>query len=198
MLITIEIIAALVILAYGTAMARFLPQKSHYVANVIMVASVLAIAKIFGVSLAEMGLSIATLGKGFIVGMAVSAVIIGAVLAVSGLRHTRPFFMENPLTHASRKKRFYESFVRIPLSTALIEELLFRGFFLGLLLQNNSPLVASLWCSLVFGIWHIAPTLNTLGDNQAAQAIAKRSKAHHFVSVLGTVFTTAVAGLVFC
>jgi tRNA pseudouridine32 synthase/23S rRNA pseudouridine746 synthase len=197
MLAFVEVLAAIIILSYGVLMAKYLPPRHHYIANVIMVLIALGTATVFGVNLGEMGLGLNELLFGTIIGLAISAIIVLAVLISAAIRHVRPFFIGNPLTHAPLKRRIYESFIRIPLSTALVEELLFRGFFLGLLLQNNSVGFALFWSSVVFGLWHIAPTLNTLGDNQAAQAIAKRSKSHKFISVMGTVVTTAIAGALF-
>lgn len=82
--------------------------------------------------------------------------------------------------------------VRIPLGTALFEEVLFRGVLLGLLLQRGSVLFAVGWSSVAFGLWHVAPTVVALREN----GVAPRSPAGRR-AVLGAVLITTVAGVGF-
>lgn len=82
--------------------------------------------------------------------------------------------------------------VRIPLGTALFEEVLFRGVLLGVLLQHGSVPFAVGWSSLAFGLWHVAPAVVALREND----VEPRSRAGHR-AVLGAVLVTTVAGVGF-
>jgi len=53
----------------------------------------------------------------------------------------------------------FQAFIRIPIATALYEEVLFRGVIFGMLTRRHSPLIAAVIASLLFGLWHIAPTV---------------------------------------
>ena len=62
--------------------------------------------------------------------------------------------------------------MRIPLETALAEELIFRGVLLGLGLRVRSPLGAVVSSSIWFGLWHVYPTLGSIGGAAAASSWA--------------------------
>ena len=85
---------------------------------------------------------------------------------------------------------FY-TLVRIPLGTALTEELLFRGvLFAAWRDAGASDLAAALWASAAFGLWHISPTVIGLRKNDPAVSVATMR-----VAVAGAVLLTTVAGL---
>jgi membrane protease YdiL (CAAX protease family) len=61
--------------------------------------------------------------------------------------------------------------IRIPLGTAIFEEMLFRGIFLGLLLKELRPQGALLSSSLMFGVWHIVPALKVMFRNFGVSSV---------------------------
>ena len=88
-------------------------------------------------------------------------------------------------------------FIVIPLGTAFLEEVAFRGVLLGLCLQRTSVVRAAVISSVAFGLWHIAPTLSTASSNSALDRGTGSTLA--FVGlVIGMVLAMTVAGLVFC
>jgi uncharacterized protein len=92
-----------------------------------------------------------------------------------------------------RGELYYHALLRIPLGTALFEEVAFRGVLLGLLLRVTSQLRAVAWSSVVFGLWHIAPTIVALRVNDIAPG-----SGEGLVAILGAVGVTTIAGGVFC
>jgi membrane protease YdiL (CAAX protease family) len=88
--------------------------------------------------------------------------------------------------------------VRIPLGTALAEELLFRGALLGLYLRRHRPLVAVVMASVVFGLWHVLPTLGTLGSNQVATDVTGGHLVARIAAVCAFVVGTGTVGAWFC
>lgn len=83
--------------------------------------------------------------------------------------------------------------VRIPLGTALFEEVLFRGALLTAFRARCRPLVAEVASSVVFGLWHVAPTIVALRLNDVAPGSVAGLGA-----ITGAVVVTAVGGLLFC
>ena len=81
---------------------------------------------------------------------------------------------------------------RIPVGTAAFEEVVFRGALLGLLLHQTTPTRAVLLSSVVFGLWHVAPTIVTLQINGVEIASAEGLGA-----IAGAVAVTTVAGIGF-
>jgi membrane protease YdiL (CAAX protease family) len=56
--------------------------------------------------------------------------------------------------------------IRVPLGTALLEEVAFRGVLFALWEGSFSVPVAVVGTSLIFGLWHIGPVLQNLRANQ--------------------------------
>ena len=94
------------------------------------------------------------------------------------------------VAHLSGKGLAYQVLVRIPLGTALLEEVAFRGVLVGAWIASGRP-SAIAWSSLVFGLWHVGPTINLVRANRpgASTAVAVRTVAG------AVVFTTAAGAL---
>ena len=86
--------------------------------------------------------------------------------------------------------------IRIPLGTALSEELIFRGALLGLYLRRRTFLRAALFSSLAFGLWHVVTAMGSVQSNAAGEVLA--SPAAQVAGVAATVVATGAAGMVFC
>jgi membrane protease YdiL (CAAX protease family) len=68
---------------------------------------------------------------------------------------------------------------------------------LGLLLSHYNTLVALIYASIVFGLWHVFPTIATLEQNDATSAIVNNKKRRATAGVVGAVVVTSIAGLFF-
>jgi len=123
----------------------------------------------------------------------------GATLADLGLARAD---VGAGLLHDSRAqisggRLLYALGVSIVLFTAIPEEFAFRGVLLGSALRMWGPWRASLVTSVLFGLWHIAPTLHTMSDNRAVRGLSATAGGQALL-VLGSIAVTSVAGLVFC
>jgi uncharacterized protein len=146
-----------------------------------------------GVSRADLGTCPGRLGSGIRIGLitalpAAAGVGLGAV--VPG---TRGFFQDERARGGGTRHVLFETLVRIPLGTALPEEVIFRGALLGLFTQRHSPAVAASMSSILFGVWHVLPTLRTLPLNPAG-ARARGNPKRTAGAVLAAVTSTALAG----
>lgn len=83
--------------------------------------------------------------------------------------------------------------VRIPLGTAVAEEVIFRGALLAAWRgAGASTVVAAVGASVAFGLWHVAPTIIAIRVNDPG---ASRRKVRS--TVIGAIALTTAAGLGF-
>ena len=119
------------------------------------------------------------------------------VLVIAALIPATNGFLHDSRAQISAGRLGYELGVSIVLLTAIPEEFAFRGVLLGSALKRWRPWRASLVTSVLFGLWHIAPTLHTMSDNREFAGAAAHTSGQVLL-VLGSVAVTFVAGLVFC
>jgi membrane protease YdiL (CAAX protease family) len=104
----------------------------------------------------------------------------------------RPLFDDARVRDLDSVGVAYHALVRIPLGTVLFEELAFRGALFGALAGVATSMRAALLSSVVFGLYHVRPTLGLLNANDVDGTIVRT------LSVTGAVVGTTAAGLLFC
>ena len=141
----------------------------------------------------DLGLEPAMLRRGLAWGAAAAGAV-GVVLAVGALvPATRDLFGDERVAGVGPGLLTYRALIRIPLGTALFEEFAFRGVLFGAWQRIASVGQAAVGSSVIFGLWHIRPTIELLDANGVAAAMPVR-----LVAVAGAVVATAVAGYLFC
>jgi membrane protease YdiL (CAAX protease family) len=181
---------------HNLAVHRALPAPADAALNLLTAAGLTALARHAGCSNDDLGIRAADAGAGLRLGLAAAAVAAGGVALGASLPATRPFFHDRRVTAVSRGEAAYHLAVRIPLATALAEELAFRGALLGLLQRRRSPAAAVAWTSLLFGASHALPTLNHYDGNPASNLVADPARARR-IAVLATTLSTTGAGYLF-
>jgi membrane protease YdiL (CAAX protease family) len=144
----------------------------------------------FGLTRDEIGLRFvagdALFGLGL--GLALVGLLALGLIVPAGRRR----LADERVSHLRGSALLYQMLVRIPIGTALFEEVAFRGVaFAGL--RHLGVLEAALISSAAFGIWHIAPTVNLVEANQRDADPGDKIKA-----VIGAVLFTFCAGLLLC
>lgn len=195
--LAIELLLTLLIVCYGALLSYALPKKSHVILNILFAGIAIVVGVLAGLSLDAMGLAVSNLLKGAVYAAGIVAMIVAIVAVASRLPFTRSYFEGESFAFISKKRVFYEAGFRVPLGTALLEEVLFRGLLLGLFLMNNSTMVALVASSVIFGLWHIFPTVNQLEANQAAKDMVAGKRGRRVFSVLAVVASTSFAGFCF-
>ena len=89
----------------------------------------------------------------------------------------------------------YQVLVRIPLGTVILEEVAFRGVLPALM--GASPAIRWRWkpvlgASLLFGLWHILPSL---GINTGNKAVAEVLGGSQLITTLLAVASMVLAGV---
>lgn len=110
-----------------------------------------------------------------------SCYLVAALLPV-----TQGLFEDRRSSDLSVGEVLWRVCVAVPIGTVLLEEVAFRGVLYGLMYRDYSSRAAIAVSSLLFGLWHILPSL---GLNDAKPALG--SVFGH--SLLGTVLVNAAA-----
>ena len=148
-------IVAVVLLLWSNVVLPALPADAVLKAlfNLGGVAAMITVARLLGVTWADLGVGRGTWAAGLRWGGAAIAV---AVLGYGGVLLVAPDLLENPqLAGASPGALLLRGLVLIPLGTVLAEELAFRGVLHGRSVRAL-PVRAALGASAVaFGLWHL-------------------------------------------
>jgi membrane protease YdiL (CAAX protease family) len=189
----LELGAAAAVLAYGALVNRVVPSELYVPVNLAAAGAAVAAAHALGTSWRDLGLARDRVRAGLRLGGITLIPIAAAVALGLAIPWTRDFFRDTTIVSAGAAEAAYTLLLRIPLGTAMAEELIFRGALLGLYLQRHRPWVAVVLSSAVFGVWHILPTLDSLDTNPGAAATAG-SVLLQAGAVAFVVLATGVAG----
>lgn len=182
-------------LGYSALLNRVLPPAIHVPGNLTAGVALATGARQLGASVADLGLAPRDARRGLRVGALVGVPVASAIAAAATHPSTQPLFADYRVRRLSNQRARYEAAIRIPLGTALGEELIFRGALFGLLRRRHSTFTAVAVSSLVFGLWHVLPALDGLGPRDEDLDRERSGVATH---VAGTVAATTAAGVGFC
>jgi membrane protease YdiL (CAAX protease family) len=194
LILTVSLLAA-----YNVARTLWIPESWQLLTNVGVALLIGAIAWWSSVDTTELGLHRDHHPLGAIWGggalLLVMAVVVGFAL-VSEVRGSSQGALDDPRLQVPFLEMVYEVAFNTPLGTVVLEEFAFRGLLLALFLRHTSMWRSVLWSSLLFGAWHILPTLTTAASNGAVEQLAS-TPAGLVLVVIGNVLSTAFAGAVF-
>jgi membrane protease YdiL (CAAX protease family) len=161
----------------------YLPLNLMFAAAVIFVA-----AATLGLSRAELGLQGDLSDFGLPLALVAMFAIGAFVLAGSRSGH---YIADRRVVDLHGSALAFYVLVRIPLGTAVVEEVVFRGaLFAAWRNAGASTQLAAVCASVAFGLWHVAPTIIGLRLNDPRASWRKLSLA-----VTGAILITTVAGL---
>jgi membrane protease YdiL (CAAX protease family) len=176
--------------ALNTLLRRSLPPRFHVPASLAACATVSALAAKSGAGLEEQGLSLSRLPRGCLYGLAAAAPIVAALGAGLYFKRMRTFYRADHIAGSTTGPVAYEALFRIPFGTALSEEVIFRGALLAVLSRYHREPVTTAISSLLFGLWHIAPTLSQIDAVSGKPPLPKAALVARSVGI------TAAAGFV--
>jgi membrane protease YdiL (CAAX protease family) len=160
--------------------------------NVTFAAALVALARWCGLGWGDIGLGRRGTGRAAAEGAAVAgaaALGLGAALASPRLR---PAVADGRFRDRTAGEVAWHALGRVPLGTALLEEVAFRGVYLALLRAVLGRRWAVAGSSAVFGLWHVRPGWATVRANGLAGG---RGPAP---ALAATVVGTGLAGVAFC
>jgi uncharacterized protein len=127
-----------------------------------------------------------------LLGFALGAIATAALSVGLAFPAGRRWLADERVAHLSGPALLYQVAIRIPIGTALFEEVAFRGVAFAALLQLGS-MEAALVSSAAFGLWHIGPTLNLVEANAPDAGPAAKLR-----TIAGAIAFTSIAGLFLC
>jgi membrane protease YdiL (CAAX protease family) len=167
-------------------------RASYVVANLAATCSLLFAARRAGLATAELGLARRRLPAGLRWGGACAAIVGTAYLIAVLVPSFRPLLTDDRVGGLDGGQLAYRVLVRIPLGTVLWEEVAFRGVLLAVLARLLPMRAAVAVSAVVFGIWHVRPTLGALEAYDVAAGPLLTSAA-----VVLACAGTAIAGAFF-
>ena len=192
----LAVAVTVVILAIVNVVDVLVPHAS-LVAAPVCAAVLLGLARLAGLSWAELGLGPGTWRRGFAWAGAIIGIVALVLAAGAALPLTRDAFRDSRY-HLGLGSALLTSFVLIPVGTVLLEEVAFRGVLWGLLRRLGGTFLATAVSSALFGLWHILPSLGLAADNEAIGSAVGQGRSAQVITVAGTVLFTAASGVVFC
>ncbi|GIJ47898.1 hypothetical protein Val02_47840 [Virgisporangium aliadipatigenens] len=157
----------------------------------------LCIGRVAGLDADDLGLGRRTWRTGAAWGVGCAAAVAACYAAAAAIPAVRPAFHDaryglDPGAAART------AFLVVPLGTVLFEEVAFRGVLWGLVHAAKGPGWATSVSSVLFGLWHVLPSLRLNRVNPAVAGLVGTGRAGQATAVAGAVAFTAVAGVVLC
>lgn len=168
-----------------------LPAWTYVPLNTAVAVVLVGLARAAGIGWADLGMSRAAVPSGIRIGIAATLVIAAGIALAFFIPGAQRFLADQRVAGLTAGGLAYTALLRIPVGTALFEEATFRGVLYGAWAEAASPWTAALGSSLVFGIWHIGPTLVLLQENGFGGSTWARG-----LLVAGSVAGTAAGGLI--
>lgn len=180
-----HLVVILILGFYANVIANEVLNPAWYIPfNLVLLAVTLVIARRAGTTWTSMGLRRDRATRGLKLGVVIVAGIVMAMITGLALSSFNEILRDERFVESSVGLLLFHALIRIPLGTALYEEVLFRGVIFGMLVRRYSPLKAAVWSSLLFGLWHILPVLDAMQTNPVGT---------HFSGLSGTVVAVAMA-----
>jgi uncharacterized protein len=159
--------------------------------NLCATGAALAAAALSGLAPADLGL-----GRGRWLpgrtGYRLAATVAAGWLLIAVVPAARPLLGDKRIASLDGRAAAYQALIRIPVGTALWEEIAFRGVLQAALRRVMPKNAAIAVTSCVFGVWHIRPTLQALRANELAGA-----RGRTVAGVAAAVATTTAGGVLF-
>ena len=152
------VLVAGVLVAWNNVVVPDLPADPavRTVANVALVAVLVAGARVCGLSWADLGLCRTTWRAGAIWGGGAIALAAGVYALAWVIPATRPLLTDAGTASGPTQELLLRALVLIPLGTVLCEELAFRGVLHALGVRVLPARAALVVGAAVFGAWHVA------------------------------------------
>lgn len=189
---TFEVAVIGILLLWNMTANLVVPDETSLPLSVVAATLLLVLARRNGLSWDYLGLQKELVGTSLKVGIAALGVVIATIGVVAAVPASRELLADDRFLGVGFPEMLYEALIRIPIGTALAEELAFRGVVLGMLLVWMTPLRAVVVSSALFGLWHILPAIEALETNPAADLASGTFATVAEVAV--QVIVTGVAG----
>ena len=161
------------------------PGWTYVPINIAVAAVLLVVARTRGLGWDELGLDRDVMWRGVRYGTLIAALIVLGLALAFVIPGAQRFLADRRVAGLDAAGLAYTALIRIPLGTVLLEEIAFRGVLYGAWLRIASPTAALIGSSVIFGLWHVVPTLELLRTNSFGGSVVVKS-AYVGLGVIGT------------
>ncbi|MCX4695693.1 CPBP family intramembrane glutamic endopeptidase [Streptomyces sp. NBC_01408] len=168
------------------------------VTAVAVSALLLGVLRWAGGTRADAGLAPGTLARGARWALALIGLVAVVYLAGALLPATRTLFEDRRYEGMNGSELTMRVLVLVPVGTVLVEEIAFRGVLYGLVCRARGAAWATTVSSVLFGLWHVLPSLHLATAKPALTTVFGDSALGGALAVLSAVLFTAAAGVLFC
>jgi len=190
-----EMCAVALMAGSNLALNGTLPQRYVVPAALASAAGMLHLSQRSGATAEQQGLALESAPRGVKTGLLIGVPIFATIAAGAYVPATQKFFSDERVISADAPSALYELLIRMPLATALGEELIFRSALEGILRRRRSPLQALLTSAALFGVWHALPALNRLNSNPGTRAVHRDKSLLKLFAVTGVCCITSCASV---
>ncbi|MEO5899659.1 MAG: CPBP family intramembrane glutamic endopeptidase [Ilumatobacteraceae bacterium] len=183
------------LLAVANVMSnRVLPSALYVPWNVAVAIALVALA-VRVVSLRAMGLG--EWRRGLAWGLTILVLTIIVLTVAVAMPVFNDLYHDKRVSH-SFVEMAYQALVRIPLGTALLEEIAFRAVLPALFAARWGVLRGCVLASVCFGLWHVLPALGLNKVNPTANSVFGNGAGGVTIAVAFAVVGTMIGGLFWC
>ncbi len=183
------------ILAVANVMSnRVVPSALYVPWNASVAIGLIALGRRFE---SDRRLGLAEWKRGFQFGMVLVVATVAILLMGLAMPAVNDLFQDRRVD-SGVATLLYQTLIRIPLGTVLLEEIAFRSVLPALVAARSGVVRGSVVASIVFGLWHVLPALNINTVNPVAADVFGDGIAGKVAAVTFAVLGTFLAGLWFC
>ncbi|MFJ9521197.1 lysostaphin resistance A-like protein [Kitasatospora sp. NPDC101801] len=192
------VLVTVLVLVLANLLNNRIAPSGYLLTAPLTAAVLLGVLRLAGGTAADAGLDRAGWARGARWAGVLIGVVAAGYLAAGLLPLTQGLFTDRRTEGDGAGTVAFEVLVRIPLGTVLLEEVGFRGVLYGLLRKEWDVRVATAGSALLFGLWHVLPSLHLSEDKPALTPLFGGSALGVLLVELGTVLFTGLAGVLFC
>ncbi len=191
------LLVVVALIAFNVVNNRVAPQGHYLLWAFGGSFGLLAIGVLDGNSWTDMGLGWGYIIPGLIWGVGSVAVVTTGYVLAATFRKGRDAMHDERVAALSGPRLMFQALVEVPFGTVLFEEIAFRAVLFSMLARRFGVVPAIIISSILFGLWHILPSIGTHEQSAALGSVVGEGRRGNILAVALSVLTTSIAGVVF-
>lgn len=191
------VLVVVALIAFNVVNNRVAPQGHYLLWAFGGSFGLLAIGVLDGNSWTDMGLGWGYIIPGLIWGVGSVAVVTTGYVLAATFRKGRDAMHDERVASLSGPRLMFQALVEVPFGTVLFEEIAFRAVLFSMLARRFGVVPAIVISSILFGLWHILPSIGTHEQSAALGSVVGEGRRGNILAVALSVLTTSIAGVVF-
>jgi CAAX protease family protein len=187
------LLGVLAILALVTLLNNVVARGAYLLWGCLAIAALALLARADGLRRQDWGLGRLTARAAW-AAAGFAAATAAAMLVGTQLPGFASAYLDERVAGISAGEVAFAALVRVPVGTALLEEVAFRGVLLAMLARRYGTGWGVAGSSVAFGIWHLLPSLALVGN----EAIGSAAGAHPVAASVVAMTAAGLAGAFLC